>query len=172
MTFSIRPAMNDDLLRIQTIYNAEILNGLATWNNEPYDLNHYQNWFKQLQSEGFPLFVIEDLHSKIVAGFAEYSTFRNISGFRQTVEHSIYISAEFSQKGLGKRLLQYLIEHAQSHQIKVMVAAIDRENVASIYLHQKLGFIQTGLMPQVGQKFGKWRDLVFMQLNFESSQIQ
>lgn len=172
MTFSIRPAMNDDLLRIQTIYNAEILNGLATWNNEPYDLNHYQNWFKQLQREGFPLFVIEDLHSKIVAGFAEYSTFRNISGFRQTVEHSIYISAEFSQKGLGKRLLQYLIEHAQSHQIKVMVAAIDRDNVASIYLHQKLGFIQTGLMPQVGQKFGKWRDLVFMQLNFESSQIQ
>lgn len=171
MTYSIRLATHDDLLHIHDIYNAEILNGLATWNSAQYDLKHYQNWFKQLKDEGFPLFVIEQDESKIIAGFAEYSCFRSISGFRQTVEHAIYISPEFAQNGLGKRLLQHLIEHAQSNQIKVMVAAIDHANTASIKLHLKLGFKQTGHMPQVGQKFGEWRDLILMQLNFDPVQI-
>ena len=62
-----------------------------------------------------------------------------------------------------------LIEHAQQHKIHVMVAAIDHENVGSIHLHGQLGFKQTGYMPQVGQKFGLWRDLVLMQLNFDEA---
>lgn len=172
MTFSIRLATPHDLPRIHDIYNAEISNGVATWNNQPQDLQYYEQWFKQLVDQGFPLFVIEDLRSKVVAGFAEYSTFRNISGFLQTVEHAVYIAPEFAKQGLGKRLLQHLIEHAQHHQIKVMVAAIDHANTASIALHQKLGFIQTGYMPQVGQKFGEWRDLVLMQLCFEHNVIK
>ena len=57
-----------------------------------------------------------------------------------------------------------LIHHAQQQKIHVMVAAIDHANQASIVLHEKLGFVQTGYMPQVGQKFGQWRDLVLMQL--------
>ena len=60
--------------------------------------------------------------------------------------------------------MQKLIEHARKQNRHVMVAAIDSENSGSIYLHAKLGFQQTGYMPQVGQKFGQWRDLVLMQL--------
>ena len=63
--------------------------------------------------------------------------------------------------------LERLIEHAKQHKIHVMIAAIDHENFGSIHLHTQLGFKQTGYMPQVGQKFGQWRDLVLMQLNFE-----
>ena len=65
------------------------------------------------------------------------------------------------------RLLEHLIAHAKAQHVHVMVAAIDHENLASIKLHEKLGFKHTGYLPQVGQKFGQWRDLVLMQLNFE-----
>ena len=166
MTFSIRFATTDDLLQIQKIYNHEIINGVATCNAIPRDLDDYQNWFERLQEQGYPLFVIqEDINNRVV-GFAEYSAFRHFSGYKHTVEHSVYISPEFFKKGLGKRLLEHLIAHAKAHHIKVMVAAIDHANLSSIQLHLKLGFVQTGYMPQVGQKFGEWRDLVLMQLNF------
>lgn len=170
MTFTIRSATPQDIPRIHDIYNHQILTGLALWNEQAFDLAHYEKWFDQLKTQGYPLFVVEETESQIVAGFAEYSAFRNFSGYRQTAEHAVYISPEFAKQGLGQKLLQHLIEHAQSHHIKSLVAAIDYENTASIALHQKLGFKQTGYMPQVGQKFGQWRDLVLMQLNFEDVQ--
>lgn len=64
-------------------------------------------------------------------------------------------------------MLLRLIDIAKNQGMHVMVAAIDSENTASIHLHQKLDFVQTGYMPQVGEKFGQWRDLVLMQLNLD-----
>ena len=75
----------------------------------------------------------------------------------------------YARQGLGKALMQQLIHLATQQHMHVMVAAIDSENMGSIVLHQQLGFIQTGYMPQVGQKFGKWRDLVLMQLQLSRS---
>ena len=164
MSYIIRPATEKDLPEILEIYNAEILNGLATWNEQPYDLKHFQTWLKQLQQQNSPVFVVEDSIKNKVAGYADYASFRNFSGYKYSVEHSVYISPEYAKQGLGKRLMQHLIEHAQLNNMHVMIAGIDHENIGSIELHKKLGFGQTGYMPQVGQKFGKWRDLVLMQL--------
>ena len=102
-----------------------------------------------------------------IAGYADYAAFRNFSGYRRTVEHSVYIAPDYARQGLGKRLLLQLIAHAQSRNVHVMVAGIDHGNAASIALHRQLGFAQTGYMPQVGQKFGEWRDLVLMQLRLD-----
>ncbi len=66
--------------------------------------------------------------------------------------------------------MRRLIEHARQQNIHVMVAAIDHANTASIALHEKPGFQQTGYLPQVGKKFGQWRDLVLMQLIPSSEQ--
>ena len=99
-----------------------------------------------------------------IAGYADYAAFRNFSGYRHTVEHSLYISPEYARQGLGKCLLQHLIAYAKQQGKHVMVAGIDHGNAASIALHQQFGFRQTGYMPQVGEKFGEWRDLVLMQL--------
>lgn len=163
MQFLIRPAQSSDLIEIMHIYNHEIKSGLATWNSQIKNLADYQDWFDQLQKQNFPIFVAEEINSQSIVGYADYSSFRQINGYRATVEHSVYISPPFAHQGLGKQLLLKLIEHAKQHQIHVMVAAIDHENIASIQLHQKLGFEQTGYMPQVGQKFGLWRDLMLMQ---------
>lgn len=168
MDFLIRPAQTQDLKHILKIYNAEILNGTATWNSTPKSIEDFQSWFKDLAEQQFPLFVAEHSETKHIAGYADYSSFRQITGFKHTVEHSVFIHPDFSGQGLGKALMLQLIDHARQNHMHVMVAAIDHENRASIVLHKKLGFKQTGYMPEVGQKFGKWRDLVLMQLNLNT----
>ncbi|WP_407304976.1 GNAT family N-acetyltransferase [Acinetobacter sp.] len=164
MSFQIRPAQIQDLEQILNIYNAEILNGTATWNDKEKSLEDFHHGLHNLAAQHFPLFIAEDLESKRIAGYADYSSFRQITGFKHSVEHSVFIHPEFVRQGLGKALMLKLIDHAKQHHIHVMVAAIDHGNKVSIVLHEKLGFKQTGYMPQVGQKFGQWRDLVLMQL--------
>ena len=165
MSFVIRPAQIQDLEQILQIYNAEILYGTSTWNSTPKTLQDFQNMLNDLKAQHFPFFVAEHPESKQIAGYADYCTFRPIQGFKQTVEHSVFIHSDFIGQGLGKILMLQLIEHARQNDIHVMVGAIDHANQTSIILHKKLGFKQTGYMPEVGQKFGQWRDLVLMQLN-------
>lgn len=165
--FQIRHATEHDLVTILEIYNQEVLHGTATWNRTALDLAYFKIWFKQLKNQNFPVFVIEDIPKQVVAGYACYDHFRSIQGFQQTVEHSIFLNPDYAGQGLGSRLLKHLIEEAQAQQLHIMVAAIDSENTVSIRLHEKLGFIQTAYMPQVGKKFGQWRDLVFLQLNLD-----
>ncbi len=168
MRFDIRPACVDDLPQILAILNQEILTGNANWNEDPKSLPQFQQWFTQLQAQNFPLLVAVCAGTATIAAYADYDLFRQIQGYRHTVEHSVFVHPDYYRQGLGKRLMQALIEIAQSQDIHVMVAAIDHSNIASIELHQQLGFQQTGYMPQIGKKFGQWRDLVLMQLNFES----
>ncbi|RZF56768.1 N-acetyltransferase family protein [Acinetobacter halotolerans] len=167
--YQIRFATVDDLDAIVAIYNAEILTGTANWNDQAVCLSEYQQRFQQLQTQQFPMIVVEDLQHKKVAGYAYYAAFRSISGYRQTIEHSVFIDPNYARQGLGKALMQQLIYLATQQQMHIMVAAIDSENTGSIVLHQQLGFVQTGYMPEVGQKFGQWRDLVLMQLQLQQA---
>lgn len=167
MLFEIRPACIEDLDQIMAIKNAEILHGTANWSEDPQTLTQYQDWFKQLQQHNYPLLVAQPVDSSVIAAYADYDVFSQIQGYRQTVEHSIFVHPDYNRQGLGKRLMLALIEHAKSQQMHVMVAAIDHVNTGSILLHEKLGFKQTGYMPQVGKKFGVWRDLVLMQLQLD-----
>lgn len=164
MDFHIRCAQIQDLAQILSIYNAEIRTGTANWNEHEKSLADFQHWFNALQLQQFPLFVAEDQISKKITGYADYAAFRPITGFQHSVEHSVFIHPDFTRQGLGQALMRKLIDHAQHNHIHVMIAAIDAENTGSILLHEKLGFIQSGYMPQVGKKFGQWRDLAFMQL--------
>lgn len=164
MDFHIRPAQLHDLKYILEIYNAEILTGLANWNHETKNLAEFTVWFESLIAQNFPIYVAEEKLTQNIAGYADYSSFRQIHGFKHTAEHSVFIHPHFSRRGLGKALMKTLIQHAKQQKLHVLVAAIDSENKGSIVLHENLAFQQTGYMPQVGQKFGKWRDLVLMQL--------
>lgn len=164
MSIRLRPATLADLSEIMQIYNQEVCNGTATWNDQSFSLSDFQQIYYDLANKQYPFFVAEDQLTQRIAGYADYASFRSIAGFRHTVELSIFIHPEYTQQGLGSALLQALIEHAKQHHIHVMIAAIDHCNLASIKLHEKFGFQQTAYMPQVGQKLGTWRDLVLMQL--------
>lgn len=167
MAFSIRPAVSADLDTIARIYQHEVLHGFVTWNEQPYSIDDFQRKLTEFNSQNFPFFVIFDQEQQQVAGYADYGPFRNFSGYRHTVEHSVYIDPAYARQGLGSMLLTHLIQHAKMQDVHVMIAGIDHGNSSSIALHEKFGFKQTGYMPEVGQKFGQWRDLVLMQLQLD-----
>ena len=158
----IRDATEKDLPSIRDIYNDAVRNTTAIWNEQPVDLANRLAWFNARQALGYPILVA--VENDAVTGYASFGDWRPFEGFRYSVEHSVYVRNDQRGKGLGPRLMQVLIERARSGGKYVMVAAIESGNQASIRLHERLGFITTGQMPQVGIKFGRWLDLTFMQL--------
>ena len=162
----IKDATAADLPAILAIYNDAVLNTTAIWNETQVDLTSRQAWLNERHAAGFPVLVAHD-DAGAVLGYASYGTWRAIEGFRHTVEHSVYVRSDQRGQGLGPLLMHALIERAQAAGLHVMVAAIESGNNSSIRLHQRLDFITTGQMPQVGRKFGRWLDLTFMQLTLE-----
>ncbi|KRP58329.1 GNAT family N-acetyltransferase [Pseudomonas trivialis] len=158
----IRDAIESDLPAICAIYNDAVLNTTAIWNEQPVDLANRQAWFQVRQAQGYPILV--SIENDEVTGYASFGDWRPFEGFRYSVEHSVYVRNDQRGKGLGPRLMEALIERARTCGKHVMVAAIESGNRASVRLHERLGFITTGQMPQVGIKFGRWLDLTFMQM--------
>jgi phosphinothricin acetyltransferase len=161
MTYHLRDALPDDLPDLLAIYNDAVLNTTAIWNETPVDLANRQTWFELRAAQGYPILVAVD--DSGVLGYASFGDWRPFEGFRYTVEHSVYVRGDQRGKGLGPVLMEALIERARAGGKHVMVAAIESGNAASIRLHERLGFVVTGQMAQVGVKFGRWLDLTFMQ---------
>ncbi|MBO3276909.1 GNAT family N-acetyltransferase [Pseudomonas schmalbachii] len=165
MSLVIRDASEADLPGIRDIYNDAVLNTTAIWNEIEVDLANRRDWFAARLQQGFPVLVAEE--GGEVVGYASYGPWRNFDGFRETVEHSVYVRNDQRGKGIGPLLMEALIVRARVQGLHVMVAAIESGNTASIRLHERLGFATIGQMPQVGQKFGRWLDLTFMQLQLD-----
>jgi phosphinothricin acetyltransferase len=161
----IRQATPLDAEGIMAIYNHAVAHTTAIWNDTLVDATNRRQWMADRQAMGFPVLVA--VNAQQVLGYASFGPWRAFDGFRHTVEHSVYVHPDHQGQGLGQALMQALIEQARNLQIHVMVAAIEAGNTASIRLHQQLGFEQTGLMPQVGTKFGRWLDLAFLQLRLD-----
>jgi phosphinothricin acetyltransferase len=96
-------------------------------------------------------------------GFASYGPFRAFPAYKYTVEHSVYVDGRFRGRGLGRMLLERVVEAAEVAGNKTMIGVIDAENAASIALHERLGFARCGEIRHAGFKFGRWLDLVFYQ---------
>lgn len=160
----IRPAVEADLPAILAIYNDAVLHTTAIWNETPVDLGNRASWFAARRDVGFPVLVADDGHSHgQVLGYGSFGEFRPFEGYRMTVEHSVYVLDAAQGRGIGKMLLNALIEEARHMGKRVMVGAIDASNYASLALHETMGFEETGRMPGVGEKFGKRLDLVLVQ---------
>lgn len=158
----IRDAVVADLETITEIHNHAVVHTTAIWNDDAVDIDDRAAWLAERTERGFP--VIVAAHDTGVVGYASFGGFRPHDGFRHTVEHSVYVRGDQQGRGVGKTLMQELIERARSQGVHVMVAAVESGNVGSIRLHEKLGFHEVGRMPQVGAKFGRWLDLSLLQL--------
>lgn len=163
----VRDANDGDLAAICDIYNYAVEHTTAIWNDVLIDVANRSTWMEQRRARGFPVLVVE-VDGK-VAGYASYGDWRAFDGYRHTVEHSVYVDKDFQRAGLGKILMQALIERAKAGNVHVMIAAIEAGNGASIALHEKLGFQLVGIHREVGTKFGRWLDLAAMELRIENS---
>jgi phosphinothricin acetyltransferase len=152
---------------ILEILNEAILNSTALYDYKSRTAEDMVKWFEFKRAGNFPVIGIESADGELL-GFASYGTFRAWPAFKYSVEHSIYVHKDHRGQGLGRELLEAIIEAAKSQQKHVLVGAIDAENSGSVALHEKFGFKAVGTLPQVGFKFGRWLDLVFYQLVLET----
>jgi L-amino acid N-acyltransferase len=158
----IRVATSQDISAITEIYNDAILNTTAVYSYESVTVENRQSWLEDKAKQNFPVYVAEENHE--VIGFSSYGPFRAWPAYLHTVENSIYVHPDYRGRGVGKLLLPPLLEAAKQQNANTIVAGIDASNEASIKLHQGFGFVQVAHFKQVGFKFNRWLDLVFMQL--------
>ncbi|WP_046791806.1 GNAT family N-acetyltransferase [Tatumella morbirosei] len=162
----IRHANVEDCEAIAGIYNHAVVHSAAIWTDHTVDGEERKSWMVQRQQAGYPVIVITDEQDK-VAGYASYGEWSAKEGYRFTVEHSVYVRHDFRGNGAGRLLMNELISLAVAQGLHVMVAAIESGNLASIALHQSLGFTGEVRIPEVGTKFGRWLDLTFLYLPLE-----
>jgi L-amino acid N-acyltransferase YncA len=160
----IRDATASDLPALTDLYNAWIPSLTTTWTERLDTQEQRAAWLEDQQRGGFPVLVADE--DGEVAGYTCYDRFRGgdrLEGYRTTAELSIHVRESHWGRGVGRALIEALIERARADGIHVLVAAVDAENEASIRFHERLGFDEVARMPQTGQKFGRWLDLVLMQ---------
>ncbi|WP_339114330.1 N-acetyltransferase family protein [Thioclava sp. GXIMD2076] len=161
----IRDARATDAEDILEIYNDAVETTTAIWNEILVDAENRRAWIAERQAAGFPVFVTE-IDGKVM-GYASYGPYRPHDGYALSIEHSVYVHPSMRGRGLGTPMLEALITHARAAGKHVMVAAISEDNPGSIRLHERLGFVETGRMPEVGRKFGRWLNLVLLQLKLD-----
>jgi phosphinothricin acetyltransferase len=158
----LRDATEADLPAILAIYNDVIAISTAVYALEPATLADRHAWFEARRAQGFPVLVAEA--GADVLGFSSFAEWRGAwPGYRYTVEHSVHVRADRRGQGLGRRLVEALFPHAAQMGKHVMIGGIDAANEASIRFHERLGFEKVAHFREVGHKFGRWLDLVFMQ---------
>ncbi len=158
----IRNATEADLPGILAIYNEVIRTSSAVYTEQEATLDDRRAWLAARTAQGYPVLVAEGPGGSVL-GYATFGDFRPWPGYRHTVEHSVYIHADARGQGLGAALMEPLFGLAAGLGKHVMVAGIDAANSASIQLHERLGFERVGTLREVGTKFSRWLDLMFMQ---------
>ena len=158
----LRDAVESDLPAILEIYNDIILTTTSIYSEEPHTLQMRLDWFNERNQAGFPIIIAEQ--NGVLAGFATYGKFRIWPCYRFTVEHSVYIHKNHRGQGISKILLQEIISLAKTAGMHALIAGIDSENEISIQLHLKFGFARVAHFKQVGFKFNRWLDLIFLEM--------
>ncbi len=161
---NIRPAVKTDIISITEIYNDAIANTTATFDTEPKTIEERLVWF-DAHDEKHP--VIVAVINDSVIGWATLSKWSDRCAYDSTAEVSVYVHHEHRDKGIGKRLLEVLTLEGEKIGLHTLISRITQGNEKSIYLHERLGFKNVGVLKEVGKKFGNYLDVHILQKVFE-----
>jgi L-amino acid N-acyltransferase len=156
----IRLATAADLPAISDIYNHYVLTSICTYQTEPSTADERAAWFAG-RGPAHPVTVAE-IDSQIV-GWASISRFRTRAAYDRTVENALYVRHDRHRQGIGSALLADSLRRAHAAGHHTVIAVIDAEQAGSIALHLRHGFVQTAFLREVGHKFGRWLDVVYLQ---------
>lgn len=161
--YEIRDATEEDVPDILALYRHYVRNSVVTLDEKAPSITKFQARFRHLHKLGYPFRVAMSPQGTLL-GYAYVFPFREKAGFRKTVESSIYLGPASLGRGLGSELLGDLIERCADAGMTEMIAVIaDSGAEASLALHKKFGFVESGRMGKVGFKFGRWIGIVMMQ---------
>src|SRR5689334_25210099 len=159
---TVRAAVERDIVAITAIYAHAVRQGTASFELEPPDESEMARRYRALAEGNYPYLVAEA--DGEIAGYAYAGPYRARPAYHWTVEDSVYIAQDAHRRGIGRRLLERLIEEAERRAFRQMIAVIgDSKNIPSIELHRALGFALVGTFTSVGFKHGRWLDSVLMQ---------
>src|SRR6266850_930759 len=158
----VRAATHADLPGILEIYNEAVFNTTATYDYEPRTLEHRVAWFEDHEKSNYPMFVAVNDAGRVV-GWSALNRYHDRKGYQFSTENSIYVAADQRGQGTGKLLLPPLIEGARQRGLHAILAGIDAQNEVSIRLHASFGFVEVAHFKQVGFKFGRWLDVIYME---------
>jgi len=158
----IRDSRDADMPAIQAIYAHHVLTGLGSFEETPPSLEEMARRRADILSHDLP-YVVADIEGRI-AGYAYAGKFRPRSAYRYSVEDSIYVAPDAQRRGIGRKMLDELLERCTRQGYRQMVAVIgDSANFGSIGVHLAAGFAEVARLPAIGFKFGRWVDSIMMQ---------
>ena len=157
----IRDAVEADLQRITKIYNEVLATSTAIFSDRPVTVEERVDWWKSRLKQGYPVLVATN--DGTVVGFATFGDFRSWPGYRFTVEGTIHIDSLVRRQGVGVALLRVLVERAKTAGKHMMIAGVDSVNLASLRFLEGFGFERVGHLREVGYKFDRFLDLIFLQ---------
>jgi phosphinothricin acetyltransferase len=156
----LRPATNADLPAINDIFNHYVKTSPAIYQIEPWSAEQRAAWFVEHDAR-HP--VIVAVHEGQLLGWGSLSQYSARCGYRFTVEDSVYVQPEQRSRGVGRALLNELLAAGWARGCHSVIAMIDSEQEASLQLHRRAGFVQVAHLKEVGYKFDRWRDVLFLQ---------
>jgi phosphinothricin acetyltransferase len=158
----VRAAQPDDIAGIHSIYAHHVLNGLASFEEQPPAADELRRRYDEVIGRGLP-YVVADFGG-VVGGYGYCSLYRARSAYRYSLEDSVYVRPDMQGRGVGAALLGELIRRCELLDYRQLIAVIgDSANTASIALHASLGFLRVGTLRSAGFKLGRWVDSVLMQ---------
>ncbi len=157
----IRDAVEADFAAITAIYNEVLTHSTAIYNDRPASVEERISWWRGRVAQGYPVLVAAE--GAQIDGFATFGDFRAWPGYRFTVEGTVHISSGSRGRGVGTELLKAILARAKTLGKHVMIAGVDSENAASLRFLERFGFERAGHLREVGYKFDRFLDLVFLQ---------
>lgn len=167
---TIRDAVENDLPEITAIYNDVVMTSTAIYRDEPATVADRIDWWQARVRQDYPTVVACDAHA--VIGFASFGDFRSWPGYRYTVEHTVHVHSACRGRGVGSELVRALIRRAAALGKHVMIGGIDADNIASLRFHERLGFERVAHFKEVGFKFGRFLDLLFVQRHLDGGETK
>ena len=161
----VRAATDADAVEIASLLNALLATTTIEWTVKARTAHDVLAWIGDHE-----VVLVADDRGEVV-GVAAFGWFRDVvkwPGYRFTVENTIHVRKDRWGSGVGEMLMRALIEQARGADKHTMVAAIDSANEASVRFHERFGFVEVARMPQVGAKFGRWLNLVLLQLSLDT----
>lgn len=158
----MRAALPDDIPVIHAIYSHHVLQGLASFEEEPPSPAELRRRYDDIASQKLPYLVAD--FGGTVAGYGYCARYRTRSAYRYALEDSVYVRPDAQGRGVGGALLAELVRRCEALGYRQLIAVIgDSAHAASIALHASQGFLRVGTLRSVGFKFGRWVDSVIMQ---------
>ena len=157
---TIRSASIKDLDGITNIYNEAISKTVATFDTEEKSIDEQKIWFQEHGPKN-PIIVAEENGN--ILGWAALSKYSTRCAYSNTAEISLYVKEKYQGRGIGKKLMEKIIQEGKKAGLHVILARITEGNEKSVYLHKSVGFEHVGILKEVGMKFGKQLDVYLMQ---------